>query len=468
MKRASLIFCLGITVSLFSGCSSVDSCLEKVFLERSGIQADDDYLEYTEMEKNNQLGEDGVYVDTDIFDASETIETTSGVVHVTFANNRYLTIKYYSDANCTEQIDTEDCFLNPGDTIYASAESKNPNSNLYGIESYRICEYDNDNVKKNEVVQKATSTFVYQIPADFSGTELSIIPIGEYSNRPLSMSSFYIDDSGNRKSLTNAGTWLINEEECTGDSVSISPIVHYALKYDFDERNYFFVSSSPKCFTESPDEAGFVEFWEADPTDEDLEYTVELHPYLQLTVSFTASGTVKLNSNEPTSIKKGKSWNSSQLKYGDTIVIETSGECKLTAGDYAHVKIDKDPISDGSRYTLKIVAEAVGNSSDVISRDEYVEITLPATAAHGTCTYKLDGKKVSGTITMQESQKLTITYEITDDDYKFSYGIISDGWNKIQDLMGNMSETAEIEVTTDMNDATIDPDEYFTIIKKGE
>ncbi len=467
MKRLALILSAGVVVTMLSGCGQVDEYLQNRFLEKSGILEDQEYQQYSEMKQNNQLGEDGTFNDTDVFTETTVTDVADGSVHVTFAENRYLDIQYYLDSDMTQRIDTTQCYLNPGDTIYASVESKNPNSNLYALSTYRIYEYDSENTVKNETTYpiEDKDNLVYQIPSTFTGSEISIVPIGEYPDRKLTMKAFYIDDSQQEKELANAGTWTINDEECTGNSASISPIVSYVLKYKFDKDNYFFVAASPKCFTEQPDQKGIVEFLEANPTDEDMEYSVELHPYLTLTISLSENGTISLDDNIAETIKKNKSWTCEKLKYGDVLVVESAGECKISAGDYKHIKVSKDPITHGYRYTLQIVAETTDTISDDIDIDEYVTITLPETAAHGTCKYKLDGKSVSGTVQLQESQKLTVTYAITDSDYEFENANV---WNWMQGIVGNMEKTETIAVDSSMNNTTIDPDAFFSISKKGE
>ncbi len=467
MKHSALILSLGIVAFMLSGCGKVDAYLQNRFLEDSGILEDQDYQQYSEMKQNNQLGEEGEFDDADIFSKSADTDARAGTIHVTFGENRYLEIRYYSDSSLTERIDTTQCYLNPGDAIYASVESKNPYSNLYELSAYRIYEYKGENTIKNKTTHTVEDedNLVYQIPTTFTGSEISIVPIGTYPDRQLKMRVYYINDSQQEMELTKAGTWIINDENCTGNSASISSIMPYTLKYDFDEENYFFISASPKCFTADPNQAGFVEFWEANPTEADKEYSVELRPYLKITVSLSEGGKITLNNGNAETIKKNKNWRCEKLKYGDVIVVESAGKCAISAGDYKHVKFDRDPIASGYRYTLKIVPEVTDASSTYVEIDECVTLTLPETAAHGTCKYKLDGKTVSGKVTVQESQKLTVTYTITDSAYEFDDANV---WNRVRGLVGNMEKTETIKVDSSMNNTTIDPDALFCISEKEE
>ena len=182
-------------------------------------------------------------------------------------------------------------------------------------------------------------------------------------------------------------------------------------------------------------------------------------------ISLSEGGKVTFNDGNAETIKKNKNRKYEKLKYGDILVVESAGECAITAGDYKHVKIDKDPIANGFRYTLQIVPEATDTSPAGVKIDEYVTLTLPETAAHGTCKYKLDGKTVSGKVTVQESQKLTVTYTITDSAYEFDDANV---WNRMCGLVGNIEKTETIKVDSSMNNTTIDPDALFSISKKEE
>src|SRR5699024_8735938 len=144
--------------------------------------------------------------------------------------------------------------LNPGDTIYAKLEEyDNSNSNLYRLAEYRFRSYDADGSIQNEYVREATSdVLAYTIPADFTGTELSVLPVGEYADAELSVSAYYVDDSGTEHALGNAGTWYINDTELQTSTAQVSPIEPYVLEFHYDTENYFYVQSEPDCFTKDP------------------------------------------------------------------------------------------------------------------------------------------------------------------------------------------------------------------------
>lgn len=461
-KYLLLFAALFLLLTMF-GCAKVDETVANAMLSKSGIHWDEGYKQYKEMNEAGQLGEDGTFIDTDIVDEAELSEeleeTPRGDIHITFADNRYLNINYYYDADLKESVDTSSCYLNPGESIYSSVESKNVYSNRYGISNYRIYDYSNGD-RKIVAERKANSSLVYTVPADFAGTELQIVPVGEYPARALTMSAYYIDEAGRKQPLTGAGKWYINGEECKSNEERISPIVSYTLKYDFDEENYFYIESSPTSFTKDPQSAGIVEFWEVNPNDEEKEYSVQLHRYLSLTIELKETATLTINDGVTENLKKGSEWSSKKLKYGDKIVIDTNGECMLSQGDFQHVQATKDPLTSGYRYTFVI---APNGFNEVVETNDYITLTLTPNGKYGKCIYTLDGKKVEGTKTVQKNQKLEIKYTITDNKFKFSDATI---WNAITDWVGNMSKTVQIPLSVDMNNTSIDPDAYFDIIPK--
>ena len=199
MKRVFVLI-MTFTMLLLAGCSAVDAKLEQALLEKSGILEQEDYLQYQQYQEKGCLDEDGQYFDPDLdVITSNEREKPSGKIHITFAENRYMNIRYYADSSMKTPINTTSCYLNPGDRLYAKVKYLNPNSTIYKLAEYRIMEYDADGIVKNESIQEVKDGVLeYEIPTNFTGTEMSIIPVGEYPNRNLSMSVYYVDDSGNK------------------------------------------------------------------------------------------------------------------------------------------------------------------------------------------------------------------------------------------------------------------------------
>lgn len=469
MKKA-LIAIMAFAVLVLAGCSAVDAKLEDIFLEKSGILETEEYLQYQEYLETGMLDENGQYWDSILEeDSADAQDSSVGKIHVTFANNPYLSISYYTDASMKTPIDTSSCYMNPGDTIYAKFEGHfNPNSNLYRLAEFRIVEYYADGTSAKKLSMEAIGGVMeYEIPSNFMSPGISIIPIGEYPDRNLSLSVYYVDDDGNKCSLGNAGTWSINKENIDGNIAQISPIEPYVLRFTYDKENYFYVSCEPAGFTKDPGKEGFVEFYEAEPTDADKSYSVELHKLLSLSLKFSEEAKVKVNNEDFERIKKNGVWSRNNLKYGDCIIIETSGVPSIDTGDYQHISATKDPLVEGDRYTLTVIQSAEGNAAEVLKETVYVtrtfDVTLSTECKYGTCTYKLDGKEVSGTIKVREDQKLTLNYQITDKEYKFA-----DKSGLSFDILTPYKRTIEIPITSDIDGTTIYPDEHFDITRKGE
>lgn len=222
MKRVFVLI-MTFTMLLLAGCSAVDAKLEQALLEKSGILEQEDYLQYQQYQEKGCLDEDGQYFDPDLdVITSNEQEKPSGKIHITFAENRYMNIRYYAASSMKTPINTTSCYLNPGDRLYAKVKYLNPNSTIYKLAEYRIMEYDADGIVKNESIQEVKDGVLeYEIPTNFTGTEMSIIPVGEYPNRNLSMSVYYVDDSGNKCSLGNAGTWSVNDNSVDGNTAQI-------------------------------------------------------------------------------------------------------------------------------------------------------------------------------------------------------------------------------------------------------
>ncbi len=466
MKKIT-IFIAVLAMILLSGCAGMDGCWEKVLLQQSGIAEDEDYRKYQELAENGELNEDGYYTGVDEIekDGLET-EVVQGQVHVTFAKNGYLTICYYKDTACEYPIEEEECYLNPGECIYAGeVESSNQYSGLYDLAEFRVYEYDADG-NRELLFKSAENGLVYQIPADFKGTELSILPIGEYQNRKLFLRDYYIDSYGEEQDLTSAGTWKVDGKEFENGTAKISSLGGYIVTYTYDKENYFYVTSEPDYFSQNSGQ-GVVQFWEAGTTEENESYSVELHPYLTISIQLDEEGTIKFNDEEGETVKRNKTW-TKKLQYGDKILIDTKGGYEIIDGDYQYIQESVDPLANGvSRYTLRVIQEAAQEQMVSSDNRSLYTVTLNSDAKYGECIYMLDKEEVSGKIKVKEGQKLTLTYTITSEGYEFkqrSDGIV--GFFK--GILNSTEQTIEIPITAELDGMTIYPDEKFTIGKKKE
>ena len=363
MKQKLLLLFAGATLFLTS-CAPLDKALEGQLLKFSHVKEESDYQQYAQLLEQGKLDEDGRFTAE-----SSTESPPEGSVYVTFGRNAYLDASYYSDENLTHLLSEEGCFLFPGDSIYAGeAIIKNPNSNLYTLKNYRVTVFYETGLSEEITVSKdGTNPLVFTIPEDFTGTGLSIYPIGFYQDRTLDLSVYCMDEE-TRISLASAGQWYINDTACSGNSASISATEAYTLRLDYDTEEYFFVSSTPQCFTQNPNADGRVEFWEAASTDEDCLYEVELHHYLSLTLQCDDAATITVNDEEPVKLSKNKSFTRDDLKFGDILIIDTTGTCSIKEGDYRYVAASKDPLTNGNRYRLTIVSQPQDAAAEELTK----------------------------------------------------------------------------------------------------
>ncbi len=203
-----ILFCL----LLVSGCTRIEEKIDEILWERSGAAEEVSYQQYQELAGGNRLDADGLYRSEELEQLRMAIPVIpDGTVHVSFARSEFLKFSYYRDEALTEELPEENCWLDPGDTIYASEpELTNPNSPLYRFSKFQIREYDGSGKLKGLLAEsRSVPGAVFHIPEDFSGTELSVIPFGEYRNRKVTFSAYSLQNDGSKRVLEN-GVWEIN------------------------------------------------------------------------------------------------------------------------------------------------------------------------------------------------------------------------------------------------------------------
>lgn len=355
MKKIFYMFSLCFFfVFIFSGCSQINGYMEKWIQERSGIFEEADYIQYQEWEKNGEINQEGFYnipeygMDNGVPDTEQTVDKS---VHVTFAENSFFVIDYYYDAGFTKPVDTQFCYLAPGESIYApQPKCNNLYSNNYAFSSFRVFEYDTKGNRGKELGINGDGMLVLSIPSDYQGTEIAVEPVGAYKNKKFALCSYYLDSKGIEQEIF--GIWTMNGEDCMGDFIEINPsIKSYTLRYYYDKEEYYYVSSSPQCYFYS-NEAGEVEFKEATSFDEYETYSVQLHPYIRAEIECDSNGrkaikSVKVNSKE----REFQNDTIEKLKCGDVVVIETDDEYRVFC---SQVVGTTENLANGCRYTIKI------------------------------------------------------------------------------------------------------------------
>lgn len=437
----------GMALTFFSGCVA-----EETLLKKSNITTDESYVEYLQMKDDQKLDENGEYIVTVRKDPDEWYD---GKVCVSFAQNNYLNTAYYTDAALTKAIDPNNCYLAPGESIYAAvAEAKNSNSNLYQFEEYRIYTTTAEGERKLAAVQEQDGQLVYTIPVDFSAGGIQIVPVGRYVTREFRTSIYYTDRFGQKQDVKTTGDWSVNGSK----EMKVSSAEPYILRCEYDTSRWFFVSASPKQFTSNPDSVGYVEFYESDPSDAMTDYAVELHPMITVSLITDRESSIRVNDGDAETVKKGKEWTRTNLKYGDFITVETTGKCTIIPSEYQHIQKSVDTINGQKTYKI-LVTEKLQKTVDPDILKTYL-VNLNTDARYGVCTVKVDGKEVKDltNVLIREDQKLTVSYKLTNSDYKFK--------NETPLELVTKERTVTIPISMELDGTTINVQRYVSIEKR--
>lgn len=299
--------------------------------------------------------------------------SNNGTIQVTFARNNYLEIDYFYDNELTQPIDTTNCWLNKGDSIYISKiKPKKTKSNLYNFSEFRFVFYDNDGNRTDVEKTSTASGKIYTVPNDFDGKGISILPIGTYKERELKLESYYFDLEGKRVDFTDK-LWRINEggELFVNGTQAVSPVESYTLSFDYSpyKDSYYFVRSEPKCFYHKESDSKVV-FSKVNANEETQKYSIVMHPFITLRIKDTEhhwivddlfdKGAIKKIEKNSESLEKYKKGSEelkkaeidiSKLKIGDTVAITVGKDYKLVCSNLD--LSNPIPMEEGYKYTIK-------------------------------------------------------------------------------------------------------------------
>lgn len=277
-----------LAVGLFALYTNLTSN-ENGVVRESDISRSKNYTSYKEMKAAKMLDDQNQYVVNNTVPAVE----HTGPVHVTFAENAYIDIKYYYDEKRMQEIDITDCYLHPGSVIYVGPPHyHNLFTSKYRLAGFDIKEYEADSSDGRTSYNQGGSLITLAI-SDLC-TEVEIIPRGEFQNRYLNLEAFYYEANGNRRKLS--GDWRINDTPYN-DHIGINPVLDYNVSYDFSDYadSFYYVGASP--------EPRFVEdhtvlFSTSKADDEQESFEVEIHKYIRLTIADDAVNTNAFSYND--------------------------------------------------------------------------------------------------------------------------------------------------------------------------
>ncbi len=384
--RNKAVLMTGLCAVMLTGCGqhenagsfAFNSFIEERIMNDSAIQEDESYVRYETISQEQVINEDGYFYSDEV---DYSVLEDEDAVHVTFAENSYITVQYFDDPSMTNLLDQGGVYLHANDCIYANIqEIDNPNTAAYQFGGFEIWEFDENGVKKKEIETAASEDGkVFQIPMDYQGKELSIVPLGEYTMRKLYLTDYYLDSNQVEREL--AGTWDVNGDETTGEEMSINPVASYTVTYHYDPESFIFVGSEPSYLYH--DEAEGIVHFEEYASEDDLEkFSVELQ--------------------EKTTDQMFDPKNY-QVEHADMVYkyqgVMIDRPISIPAGTKIAYEISR--VDNG--YWIAGDAEgevAIEDVSELISglvcKDESVTVFLPQPEQGGTIIYTMDGKTLSG------------------------------------------------------------------------
>lgn len=153
------------------------------------------------------------------------------------------------------------------------------------------------------------------------------------------------------------------------------------------------------------------------------------------------------------------------LQNGD--VLESSREVEITITPDKGYYIEGSKLNSGA-YSDKMKYSKWEKEAEKILEKHPAQklwhVTLDISDAYGTCVYKLDGKNVSGTVTIRKDQKLTLEYTLTDSNYQIFR-------NGINGFLGGIFKSNVANKTIPVSEAldgkTVRRSDYITVERKG-
>lgn len=401
MKKLYLILPVVFALTL-SSCGN----LENEIREKSEINNDENYIKYQNYINEGNVDQEGYYQEN-------IIDGTAGKVHITFASNNNLNVKYYTDAAHKNQIETQSYYADLGASIYAEVENSNDiYSSAYEFSGFEVYRYEDSQTRETAENLKGDylkDGAVLHIPDDYDGADISIEPIGAYRQKVISLKDYCSDDDA---TYSLNGKWLIDDKECAGGETEVNPISPHIISYEYDNDEYFFIASEPECYYSNNND-GVVIFNQLEAADKTTDYSIELHKYITVTLVSDKQRTVKVNGGDNQSINANAELSIPHLKYGDVVTIETDKAWEDLETKRELILTKTIPISSGGyRYTLT-VPQKDGKFEFNPSEYKY---------EHGEIIFKCFGDVVTDTQHLAKGSKIYYEQGKADDGYWLASG----------------------------------------------
>ena len=122
--RAKIVAVVVLAVTL-SGCTGIQKYIQSKIQDNSGILKREEYLIYQQYQSEGKIGTDNYYQENyPEEDYPEEFSAKDGAIKISFAKNNNLETSYFEDEECTVPLSESDCYLSPGDIIYANISVK--------------------------------------------------------------------------------------------------------------------------------------------------------------------------------------------------------------------------------------------------------------------------------------------------------------------------------------------------------
>lgn len=407
MKKLIIIL---LFLSLLTACSTVKNSIEETITnkvnEELDLESDEDYQEYKKMVDNDELTENGIKKDeryafiienVNVEDLGTNEIETFGSTHVSFVKNSIMSISYYNDENHTELLGN-DCYLNPGDTIYASVPKITPTiDSIYEFDGFRIFGIDSANNTKNKI--KEINEYHIVIP-ETDTNDISVEPFGHFKDVSLTLYDYYLDGTGKENDLP--GVWTINGEKYQEKTVNIGKTTSYSVLYEYDDSEYYVSLTSPEALYK---DKGIVSFENGSPKTNNDYYLVELSKYASLSISGNSNkgiDTVKING------KQEDIENLQTIKCGDRIEITTNNKYKII-NRVLNLETNPETLnSGGTRYSFVVPEGTYGNITIEVS--DKVNEYLAKEIKNGKVEVKLksNGKEVEAKSDIGDNEEIIV------------------------------------------------------------
>lgn len=427
MKKIIILLLSAIFV-LLTGCSA-NQVLDEYIMKKSGITASAEYMQYESYLQEGSLDTEGYYQEAD-----------SEGIQVTFAKNNNLDIKYYADKEHESLIEELVCTLLPGDKIYADVSvARDVNSTMYSFAGFRIYEYTEDGkrVRLSDIEAVLDEGQALVIPEDFEGKELSVEPVGEYQVREIKLDDYYVEDEVKHEL---DGTWLVDDKVYDGESAEINPTASYIISYQYDQDEYFFVSSIPECFYNNYED-GVVIFPQRDETDETINYSVELHKYVSVSLVSDADREVEINGGEKKSVNANTEIEINRLRYGEKVSLETNVEWSNLETYRDLILTSSEKLDNGNYKYSFTVPERGGEFAFDPSEYQY---------EHGTIQFKCFGSVVTNAQILAQGSRIYYEQKSAEDGYWLATGqnyIVVGDEEETKNQLRNIHFTPKVQVS---------------------